>query len=700
MGPYVMAIPYTNDSAHTGPFIWAQQGQNDAFVEPANAPGGRVGAIVGQFLMVGDILQQQTQIIATGNGTLSNFTFGLSGLPMLANGTIYDQAGLLSGQFVNGSIQGTGLLGAPSLPGSLTGLYDVYVGGIYAYSVFSLAIATDPTQNLFISLTANGVTQNAPSAVYAYANGIATWTWNGTPFGFGSAVTYPVTFAPASLSTTIVSGSVINSSSDFSGGNLTQFGDYFHASTYNSTLLSIAFASDPTQSAFTSVTANGVKLTSASANYAYGGGIATWTWFTPLGLVSGFQYQMTFVGSTWLATLNAGTFTTSAPGIGTIIFNGFQLSSNTGSVNSSVATTGFQLSSGTGSVFTAGQSSINYESGDIVVSLNAPLPNGDVIYCQYTQAAPYRVQWPAIGDPTNWPIPLTANAIAFQSGFEDLQVDLGPVKFIAGFPLYGVVFQEFGITRANYVGGNVVFSFAVTSRNRGLVSRGAACVVGGLVYFLAQDGFFVTDGNVVNPIGTDAQNDAGIDSWFEANVNMAALEAIRTGYDSLTRNITFAVPTGVNTLPDTLLSYNPIASKWTKSAIPVELVWTDTNASTTPGTELRLSLFTQAHQYSVLGGPTLNGYLETCDLMDVDGNYRYTFGIRPNVASTDTPQAQAGVRNSMQDAVTYTQSYPPDAFSRVVPALCEGLYTRVRVSSSAASAFNGATLEQQTGGPT
>ena len=173
---------------------------------------------------------------------------------------------------------------------------------------------------------------------------------------------------------------------------------------------------------------------------------------------------------------------------------------------------------------------------------------------------------------------------------------------------------------------------------------------------------------------------------------MAALESIRCGYDSLTRNVTFAVPTGSDTLPDTLLSYNPIAGRWTKSAIPTELVWTDTNASTTPGTELRLSLFDQSHQYSVLQGPTLNGYLETCDLMDVDGNYRYTFGIRPNVASTDTPQAQAGVRKSMQDAVVYTQSYPPDSFSRVVPALCEGRYTRIRVSSSSASAFNGATL--------
>ena len=78
--------------------------------------------------------------------------------------------------------------------------------------------------------------------------------------------------------------------------------------------------------------------------------------------------------------------------------------------------------------------------------------------------------------------------------------------------------------------------------------------------------------------------------------------------------------------------------------------------------------------------------------MDVDGDLRYTMGIRPNIACSDTPQAKAGVRNSMQDAITYSIQGVPDAFSRIVPALVEGLYTRVNVSSSAAQAFTGATL--------
>ena len=468
MGPYVIAIPYTMDSAHTGPFIWAQQGANNAFTEPANAPGGRVGAIVGQFLMVGDILQQQTQVIATGNGVLSNFTFGLNDLPMLATGSVYDQAGLLAGQFVNGLIQGTGLLSVPYLPGPLASLIDTFAGTNYVSSTFSLTLPTDPTQNLFVSITANGVTQNSATASYAYANGVAAWTWNSGAFGFGNATTYPVTFNPNSLITSIIAGSVTIPGTGFGAGTPSQFWDEYHSGVWQRTYLRISFPTDPTQSAFTSVTANGVTQTSASAFYNYVNGVATWQFFTPFGFTNGISYPLTFVGVNWYATLNAGIYTTIFQGTNNSY--GYDVSTNTGTLsNTNATTTGFSQTLGIGSVLTPGQSTVNYETGNIVIALNAALPAGDVIYCQYTQAAPYRVQWPAIGDPTNWPIPLTANAIAFQSGFEDLEVDLGPVKFIAGFPLYGVIFQEFGITRANYVGGQVVFSFAVISRNRGII---------------------------------------------------------------------------------------------------------------------------------------------------------------------------------------------------------------------------------------
>ena len=586
LGPYVIGIPFTAQSA--GAYLWSNQGSQgvgNSFSQPANCPGGRLGAVAAQFLMLGNILQSQQQAIGTGDGTTTTFQGSLANTPMLSSGSVY-QGGNLVGTFVNGLISGA-TLATPALPGggALKALADVVESFSPNTSTLEVYSAHDPGQNAFTTVTANSVTLQASQAAYVYSNGVANWVWNtsvGAPFGFSAGNPYPISFTGGAFQAAIEAG--------------------------------------------------------------------------------------------------AGTITLGGGG-GTI------------------TTTGYQApSAGVAAVGSLIQSNINYETGAILLLFTVPPPLGNVIYVNYTQAALYRVQWSAIGDPTNWPVPLTANAIAFQSGYQDMEADLGPVMFISGQPLFAIIFQLTGISRANYVGGDVVFSFATYSRNRGLVSSGAAVTVGTLAYFLSQDGFFVTDGNSVTSIGTDQQNNAGIDNWFWQNVNQNALGTISCAYDDTSRCVYWAVPTGSNALPDTLLAYNSIAARWTRSAVPVELLFTDDNGGASAGTELRLGLFQQSHQYSSLLGIPATGYLESCDLMPVDGMYRITTGVRPNVACTDVPRVTTGTRNSMQDVISYTGPTTPDPFSRSAGLICNGLYTRVRVSSASASAINGATMDQQNGG--
>lgn len=797
MGPYIVGVPYTPNSTMTGPYLWSDQGlsgNGNTFTQPpttanvTQVPGGRVGSVVAQFLMVGDVLDAQTQLIGTGNGSTVNFSALLSNTPMLAAGSVYDSDGQISGTFGDGLITGTGLALPPALPGTsstLNSLGDVYSfpARSYVNSVFSVTAATDPTTSAFTSITVNGVTRTSSSATYSYAAGIATWTWTAGAFGLVSGTLYAVTFTGGSFSTAIVAGTASAiPTNGYSPYQHQALYDNFPSGIYSNSLFQLQSSTNPGSSAFTSITANGVTQTSSSATYTYASGIATWTWTSgAFGFSNGSTYPVTFTGANFFSTMTAGQ--TTIGGLHPTTLKGFQVST-VGSDTSQSIFTGFQLSSSTGSQ-TAGQNTINYTTGALNLSLSAapagagtitgvtitgtagqfsgspsvPMvvgqtvtisgtfggtgsisgyvnptsylisvtngtstftlttltggalvttagtPTGltytsvaDLIYASYTQVAPFRVWWSAIGDPTNWPIPLTANAIAFQSGYQDLNPAQGPVMFIAGYPLYGLIFQLTGITRANYVGGNVVFSFGLYSQNRGLICHGGAIQVGTLVYFLSQDGFFVTDGNSISPIGTDQDNRSGIDNWFWANVNQAALSAIYCAYDDTTRCVYFAIATGANTLPDTLLTYNPIANYWTRAQIATEMIFTDDNGSSVPATEIRLGLFNQSHQYSSLLGATLSGYIESCDLMPTDMAYRLTTGIRPNIACTDTPQALAGSRNSMQSAVTYTTSAAPDSFSHLVPVLQNALYTRARVSSGAASALNGATLEQQNGG--
>lgn len=342
---------------------------------------------------------------------------------------------------------------------------------------------------------------------------------------------------------------------------------------------------------------------------------------------------------------------------------------------------------------------VNYATGAISVTFTSPVPNGTAVLVTYTQAFPERVWWSAIGLPQFWPAPLTNAALAFQSGYEDLESDLGPVMNVFGYPLYAIIFQRSGITRAIYQGGNVVFAFGTYEWKQGLIVRGAAVQVGPNVYFLSDQGFFYTDGANVYPIGTAPDNSAGIDKWFWSNVNYAAIGQIRGAYDATLRNIFFSIPTGTNTLPDTLLIFNVLSQRWTRAQIATTIIWSDTD-----GTRHRLGLFGQlisggGYPSQLLTGATLTGYLESCDILFTDGNTRTTTGARPNINCTDTPLVTLGNRNTLKAPVTYSLAVAPDAFGAgFAPFLAQGLYTRARVTSGAAQAIHGATLQMVPGG--
>ena len=75
---------------------------------------------------------------------------------------------------------------------SVVSVYDdATVGAVLGITGFS----SDPGSTYIVSVTANGVTLNAPSAVYSYNAGTAFWQWN-VPvmyFGFIVGLPYPVT---------------------------------------------------------------------------------------------------------------------------------------------------------------------------------------------------------------------------------------------------------------------------------------------------------------------------------------------------------------------------------------------------------------------------------------------------------------------------------------------------------------------------
>ena len=116
-----------------------------------------------------------------------------------------------------------------------------------------------------------------------------------------------------------------------------------------------------------------------------------------------------------------------------------------------------------------------------------------------------KVYWSDINDDTDW-----TPGSASQS---DTQVipDGGDITGLAGGE-YGLVFLERAIYRMTYAGSPFFFQFDAISRSLGCISNGSIAQYGGLTYFLADDGFYVCDGQSVKQIGAEK-----INRWFFDN---------------------------------------------------------------------------------------------------------------------------------------------------------------------------------------
>lgn len=116
-----------------------------------------------------------------------------------------------------------------------------------------------------------------------------------------------------------------------------------------------------------------------------------------------------------------------------------------------------------------------------------------------------RVYWSDINDETDW----TPGA-ASQSDSQ-LIPDGGDITGLAGGE-YGLVFLERAVYRMSYSGSPYFFQFDAISRTLGCISNGSIAQFGGLTYFLADDGFYVCDGQTVKNIGVEKVN-----RWFFDN---------------------------------------------------------------------------------------------------------------------------------------------------------------------------------------
>jgi hypothetical protein len=111
----------------------------------------------------------------------------------------------------------------------------------------------------------------------------------------------------------------------------------------------------------------------------------------------------------------------------------------------------------------------------------------------------YTIRWSALGDPTDWPTPATDDASAKQAGSQTFPTEFGFVTGICGDDFHMWIFQERAVSKATYIGGDVVFSFETVNEGTGCKRQGRLLQADERIFFQSNRGYhMMVAGNITN----------------------------------------------------------------------------------------------------------------------------------------------------------------------------------------------------------
>lgn len=173
---------------------------------------------------------------------------------------------------------------------------------------------------------------------------------------------------------------------------------------------------------------------------------------------------------------------------------------------------------------------------------------------------PHRIRWSGLGMP-NYFVNGDPEAM---SDFQDIP-DAGKITGLVGGTNHFIVFLEKSVKRFNFSPSGVIFERADIANNVGCMEGGSIARVGDAAFFLAEDGFYMTDGGSISGIGSEKVN-----RWFFDNADMTRLSHMTTTVDPYNQLVLWAFPTpnAPEGECDRLLVYNYALSRWSTVELP------------------------------------------------------------------------------------------------------------------------------------
>lgn len=191
------------------------------------------------------------------------------------------------------------------------------------------------------------------------------------------------------------------------------------------------------------------------------------------------------------------------------------------------------------------------------VDTNAPVAKyvtvvRDFVFAAHlTSSFPSTVQWSDANNETVWTTGGTSQS--------DSQVlpDGGSITGLSGGEI-GIIFLEKAIYRASYIGSPFYWQFDVISRGLGCIEGNSIAQYGATSFFLADDGFYKTDGTIVEQIGTEK-----VDRYFFNDAKLTDLNTITAAVDPVKKLVVwnYANVDGGRSI----LIYNWQLNKWSRA---------------------------------------------------------------------------------------------------------------------------------------
>ena len=197
----------------------------------------------------------------------------------------------------------------------------------------------------------------------------------------------------------------------------------------------------------------------------------------------------------------------------------------------------------------------------------------DFVFIGNLTSEPNAVQWCAIDAPTDWPTIGTADAAQKQSD-KQLLPEGGWVQKIVGAigQTDGLIFMDTAVYRAQYEGSPTVFGFYKIENSRGTPCPNAVVTNGTEAFYIAEDGFYRTNGVASAPIGAQR-----VDKTFWGDVDQSYLYRVYGAVDPINKIVIWVYPENGTATgnPSKYIAYHWNVDEWSHGEFDCQLIFRD-----------------------------------------------------------------------------------------------------------------------------